>query len=359
MNLHEFTQEISAHLKKELPFVLYAQPTENMVQALLQNDNTLHYTKDLSENGFVMAPFDFTGTASFIPEKSSVKIKTEIVTSKVDKSFSTQTSEITNNKPEKDAYLKKLEKAIETIKNREAKKIVLSRYKDFELQNFSIETLINQLLNQYPTAFRYIWYHPHTGIWCGATPETLVQVENQSFKTMALAGTQPYKDTEQVEWGPKELDEQQLVTNAITNNLQQITSILKVSKAYTHRAGSLLHLKTDIEGVLKKGKTTLAKIANVLHPTPAVGGAPTKFAKNYIIENESYNRSYYTGFLGPITNNGATASLMVNLRCMEINDNISRIYVGGGITIASQPLAEWQETQNKMQTMLQVLAPML
>ena len=44
---------------------------------------------------------------------------------------------------------------------------------------------------------------------------------------------------------------------------------------------------------------------------------------------------------------------------MKIENNTARIFVGGGITIGSQPSDEWQETQNKMQTMLQVLQPML
>jgi len=134
---------------------------------------------------------------------------------------------------------------------------------------------------------------------------------------------------------------------------------LKVSNPYTYRAGSLLHLRTDITGILKRGKATLTNIAAALHPTPAVCGSPQKFAKEFILQNEGYNREFYTGFLGPVNENGASASLMVNLRCMKIENNTARIFVGGGITIGSQPAGEWQETQNKMQTMLQVLAPML
>ncbi|MAB58387.1 MAG: hypothetical protein CL524_12710 [Aequorivita sp.] len=121
----------------------------------------------------------------------------------------------------------------------------------------------------------------------------------------------------------------------------------------------MLHLRTDITGILKRGKATLTKIAAALHPTPAVCGRPQKFAKEFILQNEGYNREFYTGFLGPVNENGASASLMVNLRCMKIENNTARIFVGGGITIGSQPADEWQETQNKMQTMLQVLAPML
>ena len=129
---------------------------------------------------------------------------------------------------------------------------------------------------------------------------------------MALAGTQSFTGNTPVAWGPKELDEQQLVTDAITNSLQRVTSVLKVSNPYTHRAGSLLHLRTDIAGILKNGKATLTTIAAALHPTPAVCGTPQKFAKEFIYENEGYDREFYTGFLGPIQENGATASLTID-----------------------------------------------
>jgi isochorismate synthase len=103
----------------------------------------------------------------------------------------------------------------------------------------------------------------------------------------------------------------------------------------------------------------LTTIASALHPTPAVCGYPQKYAKEYILKNEAYSREFYTGFLGPVSATDKSATLMVNLRCMKIEANTARLFVGGGITIVSDPEAEWQETQNKMQTMLQVLKPML
>ena len=104
-----------------------------------------------------------------------------------------------------------------------------------------------------------------------------------------------------------------------------------------------------------------------MHPTPAICGFPKEAAKQFIQENENYNREYYTGFLGEINflettnrnsnkrnveNNAYTAvkkvsNIFVNLRCMQIIDQIAIIYVGGGITKDSIPQAEWEETVNK------------
>ena len=91
-----------------------------------------------------------------------------------------------------------------------------------------------------------------------------------------------------------------------------------------------------------------------MHPTPAVCGLPRDMAREFILENEKYNRSYYTGFLGELNINQKTA-LFVNLRCMQIYDNKSVIYVGGGITKDSNSEKEWEETVSKSKTMKKVL----
>ena len=95
------------------------------------------------------------------------------------------------------------------------------------------------------------------------------------------------------------------------------------------------------------------------HPTPAVCGLPAKKAKNFILENENYNREFYSGFLGeiniPKSTKNKKSHLFVNLRCMSLENNIARIYVGGGITKDSIPEKEWEETVSKSFTMKSVL----
>ena len=208
-------------------------------------------------------------------------------------------------------------------------------------------------MNLYPTAFRYIWYHPKTGLWCGASPEVLVKTDGQSFSTMALAGTQRFEKTNKPKWTNKEIHEHQSVIDVISDRLQKVTSVLKISKTYNRKAASVVHLCADITGILKRGKANLPNITSFLHPTPAVCGSPQSIA------NEGYDREYYTGFLGPVCEKKACSNLFVNLRCMKIDDKRVTLYSGGGITLASKPMDEWLETQNKLVTMLQVLQPML
>ncbi|MBC7426107.1 MAG: chorismate-binding protein, partial [Bacteroidia bacterium] len=97
-----------------------------------------------------------------------------------------------------------------------------------------------------------------------------------------------------------------------------------------------------------------AEITNMLHPTPAVCGYPFNEALDFIKENEGYNREFYSGYLGPVYNNG-DRQLFVNLRCMRIYEEDMVLFAGGGINKGSDPEKEWTETENKMKTLLNCL----
>lgn len=354
MNYTSFTETIREHYEKGLPFVIFSEFGSHKIHGYIQQDTQLHVSKTLSENGFAIAPFDSRLPTLLIPENCSETVLTEFMPVEIERKYVS----VTETEAEKSAHENLLKNTIATIKAGNAQKIVISRKKDFPLFGFSIETLICRLFSAYPTAFRYIWFHPETGIWCGATPEVLLTVKNNFLETMALAGTQPYKEGI-IQWRKKEQDEQYFVTEAILDNLKDFVEDIQVSKVETIRAGTLLHLKTDIKATLKDNPGMLSKIVKTMHPTPAVCGTPQDFSRTFIIENENYSREFYTGFVGNITDNGASASFRVNLRCMKIKDEIAEIMIGGGVTKDSDEEEEWIETQNKMQTMLQVLRPML
>jgi isochorismate synthase len=109
-----------------------------------------------------------------------------------------------------------------------------------------------------------------------------------------------------------------------------------------------------------KDDTSLKDVMNTLHPTPAVCGLPKAEAKQFLLQNEGYDREYYSGFLGELNYDFATGEegktdLFVNLRCMKIEDNKAHLYIGCGITKDSDPEKEFVETVNKSMTMRRVL----
>jgi isochorismate synthase len=192
----------------------------------------------------------------------------------------------------------------------------------------------------------------------GATPEQLLKVNNNTFETIALAGTQKETVSNEVIWHTKEKEEQQYVTDYIVTKLEKVASEVIVSKPYSIKAGSIWHIKTDISGVLNSG-SSLQEVVRLLHPTPAVCGFPKDKSKAFILENENYDRTFYTGYLGELNSGFSTdtisSHLFVNLRCMEILDSQANLYMGCGITKDSVPEKEWEESINKSVTMKKVL----
>jgi len=382
MALEDFFERIQQHLSINLPFVVYRKPNEEKVNAILQNNDAIHTIKDFSESGFVFAPFDNSEETILIPFSQSNFITGLVVISnyigksdnseEILKQHFDKLSVTVKSDKEKRYHINLVEKAIETIDTEELLKVVLSRKEAVDISETNPLETFKQLLNAYKSAFVYCWFHPKVGLWLGATPETLLKTEGSRFSTMALAGTQPYTESQQIVWGNKEVDEQKLVTDFVVDSLQSKVSTLNVSDVETVRAGNLLHLKTKITGVLNNG---IQEVLKVLHPTPAVCGLPKVLAKDFIIKNENYNREFYTGFLGELNltqktsrnsnrrnveNNAyasikKTSNLFVNLRCMQLKNNRAMIYVGGGITKDSIPESEWQETVIKTYVMKKVL----
>ena len=342
--------KIEEYYNRNLPFVSYRKPNSEELSGFFINDDELHFSSEFIESGFVFAPFS-TDENAVLFKKENANFITETIN--LEEKFILNDDFIDDNS-NKENHLNLVEKALDEINNNELQKVVLSRKEDIQLEDFDVLLTFKKLLKTYKNAFVYVWFHPKVGLWFGATPETLLHISENSFKTMSLAGTQVYVENSNVLWKSKELEEQQLVTNFIENQLNSIASNLKINKTETIKAGNLLHLRTKFEGELNK-TSTLKKLIRGLHPTPAVCGLPREKAKDFIYQNENYKRTFYTGFLGELNLENKNSSLFVNLRCMSIQNKTASIYVGGGITKDSNAKKEWDETIAKSKTMKKVL----
>ncbi len=343
ISFEELLKKAQHAYNQQLPFVCYKPPYHTAVTLLQQQDDTLRFfNPDMQEQeGFIFAPFNANEPTVII---SPNKVITSLLPTQIPvKNKNISILEDTEN--EKQNHITLVSKAIEQIKQGTFQKVVLSRKITLPFVANPFESFTN-ILTHYPSAFCYLFYHPKIGTWLAATPEVLLYNTKNNFNTMALAGTQPFKEGE-VDWPSKECEEQQIVTDTILQQLQDYTYELEVSAPKTVQAGNIIHLCTLIKGKMKKGKTF--PLIKQLHPTPAVCGYPTQNAKDFILKNEGYNREFYTGYCGRIAED--YQALYVNLRCMQITDNKTFIYVGGGITKDSIPEKEYQETQNKAQTM--------
>ncbi|MCP9199843.1 chorismate-binding protein [Gramella sp. GC03-9] len=376
----EFYKKISEQLKAGKAFVAYSRPGDHLVNALLQNDKSVHQLIDLNESGFIFAPFKADGAAYIIPSEGSDFLEfdnkdAENIDSELFESLSL-TTDFEMMEEDQKVHEKLVQKGIDRIKDGEFQKVVLARSEKVQVHDPDPLRIFKKLLNKYSEAFVYLWFHPETGTWLGATPETLLRSERNKFHTMALAGTQLYRGEENVEWGQKEAEEQAFVTDYIVDSLKNLKAVeeLEVSEPYSSRAGSLLHIRTDISGKMND-PGDLEKVISTLHPTPAVCGMPKQEALQFILKNEEHDREFYSGYLGELNLKSTThrsgnrrnqenrqfsaiskkTELFVNLRCMKLKEGQARIFIGGGITKDSNAADEWMETVNKSQTMKAVL----
>jgi isochorismate synthase len=241
-------------------------------------------------------------------------------------------------------------------------KVVPSRKKIIDLpESFDIVQAFQNLCDRYPHALISFVSSPQTGSWLGATPEVLVTVENKTiFRTVALAGTQPYHEgvnLKAVAWTQKEIEEQALVERYIISCFKKIrVREYDEQGPKTVVAGNLLHLKSDFTVDMKE--INFPQLGSVmlqlLHPTSAVCGMPLEPALDFLKENEGYDREFYAGFLGPVNVSG-NINIFVNLRCMQLQANQATLYAGAGVTIDSQPEYELNETEIKFNTLLNVI----
>ena len=338
----------------KLPFVCYCKPNSDKIIALFQKNDDLILLDD-ADVGIAFVSFD-NEKRYIIPERLSDIYFETVSTS--DYIFpKTLTSEI--DAEAKKAFETLVENGVEAIHKGDFEKVVLSRKESIQIENFDIELVFNKLISNYATAFKYCFYHPKVGFWIGATPEQFLKVDENLVKTVSLAGTQLFDKKKDAIWQNKEIEEQQIVTDYIVGNLKLYSDNVTFSEPYSHQAGSLVHIKTDIQAVVNE-ENNISEIINVLHPTPAVCGFPKEKAKQFIIENEGYQREFYAGFLGEWNKDFATfkqkqSDLFVNLRCMKIEESIANLYIGCGITKDSNPEKEFVETVNKSVTIKSVL----
>jgi len=362
-------------IKKGLPFVIYSLPESGNCKIIFQKDPYVKHTEILDiENvsGFVIA--DFESAKSGIADI----IKPDFILTEADNideavKFLSNLPDIgnynflENTYISKANYLDKAEYFITKLKEDKLQKVVLSRVIKKKLdKNLETSKLIKLLIEKYDNAFVYLFHLPKKGTWCGASPEILTKIIDENIIIDALAGTRLISKTKNKipnftnqdvspSWSLKEKEEQYYVTLFIESLLSELQiDNYELSDPITVTAGNLAHIQTKFKIPANEVGSKIGKLIAGLHPTPAVCGLPKAEAFLLIQKAELHNRKYYTGFLGPWKLENES-QLFVNLRCAELDNDKINIYVGGGLTEASNPEAEYQETIHKSKTLLSVI----
>ncbi len=251
---------------------------------------------------------------------------------------------------DKESYLAQAQQIVKDLNRGLADKIVFTRVKKAASSPIDASLLFERLLKSYPNALVYYFHDTSIGSWIGATPEILIQKTPSSYRTMALAGTKLAGENRDFTY--KEYNEHALVTEFIEGQLRQIPGAqLQISELSEYTQGPVTHLLQELRWQMPV--SVLPLLVKHLHPTPAVAGLPQKVAMQYLATLEQHERGFYTGVIGSLA--AGKEQLFVNLRCGQLINGTLYAYLGGGFTPESDPELEWDETENKSKTLLQLL----
>jgi len=266
------------------------------------------------------------------------------------------------DQPEFAGWKKSVDAALKMFHRGEAQKIVLARETrlDFE-QEASPWPILNNLRKTAASCYLFGFQPVEGTAFIGASPERLYRRVNREIKTEAVAGTRPRggddeRDLELQQdllYAAKDRHEHNLVTDSLHHSLEDLCeritgetrpSILKLSRVQ--------HLSKTITGRLKRDATD-GDILTRLHPTPAVGGFPRQAALEAIRELEGFDRGWYAGPIGWLSND--EAEFAVAIRSGLVQGRTLTLYSGAGIVPGSVAEDEWQEIEQKMSGFLEAV----
>jgi len=196
----------------------------------------------------------------------------------------------------------------------------------------------------------------------GASPELLLRRSGASVSTVALAGSirrssDPAVDDhlgEQLLRSDKNRREQRIVSERIVRTLRPHSVWVEAApEPVVIKVANIQHLGTPVIAQLAEPRSAV-ELAGLLHPTPAVGGEPREAAAATIAELEQLDRGWYAGPVGwmDATEDG---EFCVALRSALLRDREAHLYAGVGVVAGSEPAAELDETEIKLQALLPLL----
>lgn len=343
-NISDIADAIDHANKHEINFFAFRFPNE----IIGYFGASLLVSYDINTTGFLISPFQESDKKKkiIIPNDYNNNLPPNIP---IKQPKDDSKSDISTNK---DYYLQTTQKLIDELKTKEIdNKVVISKIIVNE-SDIDIATLFKTLCSTYQKAFIFCYYTSETGLWIGASPEQLICVDEKSISSMSLAGTR--KANIEEEWSAKNIQEQKIVTDYISSIFRKHGYNPIVSERFTKNAGPVEHLCSIITSNTVKSSTSFFEMLEDLSPTPALAGYPKNYAIEKISSIELHDRRCYGGYIGPISSN-ENLSFFVNLRSINVMDSHYILFTGGGITKNSIAQEEWEETEIKALTLLNLI----
>lgn len=211
----------------------------------------------------------------------------------------------------------------------------------------------------------YMFYFSGTDVEvAGASPETLVKLENGVLHTFPLAGTRPRGKTEEEDRAletelladEKELAEHNMLVDLGRNDLGKISKFGSVQVEKLHcieRFSHVMHIGSTVRGEIREDRDALDAVEAVL-PAGTLSGAPKIRACQLIGELENNKRGIYGGAIGYIDFTGNMDTCIAIRIAYKKNGKVF-VRSGAGIVADSDPEKEFDECLNKAKASLRAL----
>jgi menaquinone-specific isochorismate synthase len=251
-------------------------------------------------------------------------------------------------------------KAIRRISGGDVEKVVLARAIEAASDEpVDVRSILGTLALDYPMCWTF-----HVDGMLGATPELLARVDRGLVTSRVLAGTIRPSGNETADLAhaaalarsSKDREEHEFAVESVTRVLDRLCTSINVPDAPSvMHLPNVMHLVTDVTGVLAKPTTSL-ELVSLLHPSAAVCGTPTDAASSLIAELEGFDRGRYSGPVGWIDASG-DGEWGIALRSAEVDPSLTRLrlFSGCGIVAASDPDDEWAESEAKLEPLMAAL----
>ena len=263
---------------------------------------------------------------------------------------------------DKATYTAMVEQAKHYIHEGDIFQIVLSNRLSAEFEGSLLNTYrVLRTINPSP----YMFYFSGTDVEvAGASPETLVKLENGVLHTFPLAGTRPRGKTEEEDKAleadlladEKELAEHNMLVDLGRNDLGRISTFGSVRLESFHsieRYSHVMHIGSTVRGEIRPNCDALDAVSAVL-PAGTLSGAPKIRACQLIGQLEKNKRGIYGGAIGYIDFAG-NLDTCIAIRIAYRKNGKVFIRSGAGIVADSEPEKEYQECINKAQAVVNAL----
>lgn len=260
------------------------------------------------------------------------------------------------------AYCEKVEKVKHYIREGDIFQLVLSNRLEADFTGSLLNTYrILRTTNPSP----YMFYFSSDDVeLAGASPETLVKVEDGEVRTFPLAGTRPrgssFEEDQRLEQellaDEKELAEHNMLVDLGRNDLGKLClfGTVEVEKYLTvERFSHVMHIGSTLKGRMRDDKTALDAVDAVL-PAGTLSGAPKIRACQIINELENNKRGIYGGAIGYLDFTGNMDTCIAIRLAFKKNGKVF-VRSGAGIVADSEPKKEHQECINKAMAVMKAL----